>query len=255
MIRTDPLGRRAYIVDVKWKKPSQFRGDYKVCPFCHEELTPQEVWRDKEEWRVRIIPNKYPMGKHNYVIIHRDHYGDIDEPSYMEELRKAVGVMWDYKNKHKGWLLVFKNHGYLSGASMKHAHEQAILVEESPVKDERGLGKYIEDELSSERAITEYAFAPYASIQSYEVWIVIEDMVKGDYTRICPVYRAIRKILGKFDYNLVFYYSEEGHFPPFISLIPRLGIIGGAELGTLTLSSKVSPERAAKEIREKLKEV
>src|SRR3989344_2534801 len=76
---------RLYRPDEQLEKPQEH-----VCVFCYgnEHLTPTEIMRigegekDKPGWKIRVVPNKYPITDLHEDIIHRpDHEKDLQELS------------------------------------------------------------------------------------------------------------------------------------------------------------------------------
>ena len=199
----------------------------KNCPFCEgsEGKTPPEIiaWRDtgsmadKPGWRVRGMANKFPaltiegdvnrtgigifdmmsgIGAHEVIVETPKHgvsLADLDE----EQIEK---VLWAYKqrivdlgkDKRFRYVLVFKNHGRVAGASLSHTHSQLIATPITPryVKLELSTcRKYylekercifcdlIRQELSSgERIVNEnehfVTITPFASRFPFEVWLL-----------------------------------------------------------------------------------
>ncbi len=139
----------------------------KFCPFCkgHEDKTPPEIYavRDKNTqpdtpgWSIRVVPNKFPaltiegelnreglgifdkmngVGAHEVVIESPDHEVDLAEQP-VEHFAQILGV---YQNRLKDlmkdvrfrYVLVFKNHGSVAGASLSHPHTQIIATPITP---------------------------------------------------------------------------------------------------------------------------
>lgn len=260
---SDPLGRKVLIAEKRLKKPSEFAGEIKECPFCPERIdlsAPKTLYAypSLEDWRIRIIPNKYPMTSHNYVIVHRKHKDGFEREGYLLELKQASLFLSKLGKKLGKEPFIFKNKGFLSGASLSHSHEQAFFLE-SIVKEDKvkELKEYIEKHLSpsSPYNINEFSFSPPSSIQKYEVWVVLNGTTienSSGWERVSFIYRALKKLLGEFDYNAFLYHSSKGLFPPFFVLLPRLSIVGGAELATCVFVNPLNPEHAAKEIKQAL---
>ncbi len=120
------------------------------CAFCpgNEGATPPEVARtgpgapDTPGWRVRVVPNKYPLvgtgglaGAHEVVITstaHNRSLADLND----DEAREVVTVWRDrvarqladgHVHSH-----AFVNHGKGSGASIEHPHAQVIALDFVP---------------------------------------------------------------------------------------------------------------------------
>ena len=110
----------------------------RVCSFCagSEHLTPPEVLRfgggekDKTGWKVRVIPNKYPITDIHEVIIHSpDDKKDIEELSNdaVSLIFKAYRERYNFYKK-RGHVLIFGNHGSHAGASLSHPHSQLVVI-------------------------------------------------------------------------------------------------------------------------------
>lgn len=108
------------------------------CPFCpgNEEDTPPEVFRigegekDKEGWKIRVVPNKFNITEIHEVIIHSpDHNKNVEEL----ELSQIENIIKTYINrfnalKEKGKVFIFSNQSLVSGASLIHSHSQISVV-------------------------------------------------------------------------------------------------------------------------------
>lgn len=255
MYLEDPLGRKVIVLDKELKKPSDYKGEYKTCPFCPETMhkNADPIFVDKDIWDVRIIPNKYPVGEHNYVIVHREENIGIESEKYLKELGLASKFMVDFSEKLDKYCVIFKNKGHLSGASVKHPHDQAFLSDTNYVKDEKALNDYIKKELSSDRALNEYAICPKVSIFSYETWVFLDGdslLSSSGWEKVSKVYKAMKRVMKKdFDYNLLLYYSRKDKFPPFIDIIPRTVIPGAPYILTGASINPTPPNLAAEKIK------
>jgi UDPglucose--hexose-1-phosphate uridylyltransferase len=182
--------------------------------------------------------------------------------------------------------VVFKNFGRGAGASLTHPHSQIVAspiflprllrrldaatryydengscVYDDVVAAERGAGHRMVDERGAFAA-----FAPFASQSPFETWIVPtthgsslgnlsdDDVPALADTLIC-VLGAIRRACGDPDYNFVVYSTESEGRPSavfcwHIKIIPRLSTPAGFELSSAMSINTVSPEDAARELRE-----
>lgn len=114
------------------------------CPFCpgNEEETPPEVSRLGEPWRIRVFPNKYPFAMHHEVVVespaHDARFSTIPWPADVvatfaarhAELSARPGVRQ---------VVIFKNHGPMAGASLRHVHSQIAALDFLPPRIEREL--------------------------------------------------------------------------------------------------------------------
>lgn len=137
------------------------------CPFCEgfEDKTPPEIFairnpgtvRNKPGWQVRVVANKFPalriegnldrkgmrlydrmngIGAHEVIIETPQHELTLsDMPvEHLELVFKAYrerlnDLMQDRRFKY---VLIFKNHGKLAGASLSHPHTQIIATPVTP---------------------------------------------------------------------------------------------------------------------------
>lgn len=141
--------------------------DPKFCPFCpgHEDKTPPEIAAIRPPgsapngpgWQIRVIPNKYPalmiegdldrrgvgmydrmrgVGAHEVIIDspeHGLHVGAMD-PIHLETL---LGVYQERlrdlrRDPRFKYVLIFKNHGAVAGATLDHPHTQIIATPVTP---------------------------------------------------------------------------------------------------------------------------
>lgn len=253
-IRIDPLGRKSLIAKSILQKPSDYRGELNFCPFCPENLhkeNPKIIYENKS---IKIIPNKYPASEHNYVIVHDKHDSSPESQEYMDEFSDVVNFFINFGEKLNKYAFIFKNSGPLSGGSIKHSHDQCFLTDQEYIKNPKDMKNYIEQELNSERKISENAFCPYTSIVPYETWIIINNLDKGSksWKSVSPIFKAVKSAAKKteeFNFNLIFYYSRKNLFKPFLCILPRFSVFGGAELGSGTFVNAISPEEASKKIK------
>ena len=171
-LRTDPVtGRIVYISEDRAGRPTDYAGFEKSlelhvtaesaadCPFCegHERQTPPTAAEVRSEghWRVRVIPNKYPVvnqyvedtgdsgrlgsgatlqpfGAHEVIIESPIHLRDVTDLSTAE----YVAVMRVYRDRIAHWMgderirqvILFKNVGFAAGASLEHLHSQLVAT-------------------------------------------------------------------------------------------------------------------------------
>jgi len=173
-LRKDPIvGRWVIIASSRAKRPHDFdstpqRQQGRFCPFCegNEDKTPGEIiayrrpgsQRNREGWRVRVIPNKFPaleiegqlnkrgegiydmmrgVGAHEVIIESSRHLVSTSELSE-EELREVFWVYRDRlvdlkKDPRLVYGMIFKNVGAAAGASLEHTHSQLIVTPIVPI--------------------------------------------------------------------------------------------------------------------------
>lgn len=302
-----------------YREPVKIQGG-RICPFCpgQESKTPPEVlsFRDCGEqnapgWRVRVVPNKFPalrvegqldregeglydkmngIGAHEVVVESPVHEGTLAELSE----KNVEEVFWAFrerildlrKDRRLRFILVFKNHGELAGASLEHSHSQLIALPVVPrrVQEELdGALKYFDyrercvycdivrhEARDARRVVLEteqfLAIAPYASRFAFETWIVPRrhesHFENAESTVMRNLAWVVRAALRKMDrvlewpaYNLVVHSSpvQDGpleHYHWHIELIPKISKVAGFEWGTGFYINPTPPEEAAEYLRE-----
>lgn len=173
-LRKDPIvGRWVIVAKSRAKRPHDFESTPRLhagafCPFCegHEDQTPGEIiaYRrpgsaaNREGWRVRVVPNKFPaleiegelhkrgegiydmmrgVGAHEVIIESPQHLLSTAELSE-ENLREVFWVyrdrLVDLKRDHRlVYGMIFKNVGAAAGASLEHTHSQLIVTPIVPI--------------------------------------------------------------------------------------------------------------------------
>jgi UDPglucose--hexose-1-phosphate uridylyltransferase len=167
------------------------------------------------------------------------------------------------------YISIFRNYGREAGASLAHAHSQAIALPIVPddIREQAGLdyGLVIADESKSPRLIIEsahtVAIAPFASCYTYEAWVLpkrkcrniaeMTDEERGDLALVTrDVLARLSKLLSDPPYNYAFVQSLEDDVHMHLRIYPKLGIEAGFELNTGVHINSVTPESAAKSLRE-----
>ena len=158
-------------------------------PFAqgNEHLTPPEVFRtgtgqaNEPGWRVRVVPNKFPITDIHEVIIHSpDAVKDIQD----FDLDQINDLFFAYRQRYQthrddGHVLIFNNHGELAGASLSHPHSQVVVIPRQINLDvlvREPVNNVVEDN----KLFTVYC--PDFSQWPYEVWIApkVENTYFGD---------------------------------------------------------------------------
>jgi UDPglucose--hexose-1-phosphate uridylyltransferase len=171
-LRHDPIQRRWVIIATeRGQRPSEFKTPPEekkggFCPFCpgNEHTTPPEILAHRHGtaanatgWDIRVVPNKFPalriegdpdrtgvglydrmngIGAHEVVIespSHTDCFPDFT----VEHIDRILSVYQARLRDLQGdqrfrYLLVFKNHGAIAGASLAHPHTQIIATPITP---------------------------------------------------------------------------------------------------------------------------
>jgi UDPglucose--hexose-1-phosphate uridylyltransferase len=239
-----------------------------VCPFCpgHEEQTPPAVATVGEPWRVRVFPNKYPASEQHEVIVEAP-----DHEAEFEDIADAAAVIGTYReryaavSKRAAYAALFKNHGPLAGASLRHIHSQLLATPFLPPRIVREQAAFADgcplcDALRT-NVIDENAgfvrIAPEGSAMSYQQWLVPKQhapelsTLQSDEDLAAMLQAAaggMRRLSGSYNWVFVnFPAAPRAHW--YVELFPRFGAVAGFELGTGTFIEVVDPLRAVEALR------
>lgn len=254
------------------------------CPFCrgHEGETPPEIARrgegapDTPGWRVRIVPNKYPIlggdgepGAHEVVVLSPDHcasFGNLDEDAAVE----VFDVLRDRAHHHvssgRAFALALINHQREAGASIAHPHAQVLALDFVPRPVADATERLDADALDADRRagapVVEgdgaSAWCPFASESPYLVRVAASDggphfdEAEGDVVAAVArtsraILRGVERSLGDVAYNLVVHSAPPGGVAPpwYVEIRPRVAVVAGFELGTGVFVNTVEPADAA----------
>ncbi|MCK6526460.1 DUF4931 domain-containing protein [Myxococcota bacterium] len=137
------------------------------CPFCpgNESATPPEIMAIRPpgshagapDWKVRVVPNKFPalriegspdreaagvydrmngIGAHEVIVETPEHgtsLADMDYRGVERVVQAYVARQADLlRDQRFKYVLVFKNHGEVAGATLSHPHSQVIATPVTP---------------------------------------------------------------------------------------------------------------------------
>lgn len=291
-----------------------------LCQFCsgREKYTPPEVdairfdgsHANTPGWVARAVPNKFPaltieggldkrgigiydvfngIGAHEVVIDGVSHDRDLADLS-AEEISYALRLYLNRglalaKDKRFKYIMVFKNYGEASGASVEHPHSQIIALPMVPklVKAEldgaRSYAKFrgrclfcdiLEQEYEDEERIVvqndKYVgFCPFVPRHPFESWIMPKEHESNFFTLkddsmmdLAAIIKAmlsrIQKVLGC-SYNFYIhtdpiYYKDKDVYHWHIEIVPNLLKTRGYEWGTGLYMVPTSPAVAAGYLRD-----
>ncbi|HEY9070878.1 MAG TPA: galactose-1-phosphate uridylyltransferase [Candidatus Ozemobacteraceae bacterium] len=286
------------------------------CPFCrgNEHLTTEERFRltaDDGSWLIRSVPNKFsvlsPVGD---VSPRSEPLGDVvsgvglhevivetplhNRPLALFHPAHAEKLVWTYRERVRAFyadprirhVILFKNHGEESGASLQHPHSQVVGLPIVPgqvleradaalhYQLENGdclvCRMIAEERRTGARLVAEndafIAFIPFAALSPFHVWIFPKAHAACFATledgQIEPLTRLLQAVLGKiyaaldnpaFNFvvrSLAVKDAKAGYFHWYISIIPRVGKAAGFELGTGMYINSSHPEASAALLRE-----
>lgn len=260
------------LAEERGARPLDFSEREGPCPFCpgNEDMTPPEITRVGEPWRVRVFPNKYPATDRHEVIVDSPIHGCSLADLSVEELALAIRIWRErvleaYSDERIRYVSLFHNHGMKAGASRRHIHTQLLGLPFVPPGIEREMSFYekgacpVEATVGSGHIFLEekglIAFCPQAPRFLYEVWItpaehgglLPEDTVPFSVV-LKKVLAGIKGLLSDPDYNLMVK-TAPGMWHWRAEIIPRTGFLAGFELDTGCHIISVAPERAALELR------
>jgi UDPglucose--hexose-1-phosphate uridylyltransferase len=304
-LREDPLtGDQVILAPGRARRPDTHRGAAPTrdvsprvgsCPFCpgNEHQTPPEVQRtgsgapDTPGWRVRVVPNLYPIvggsvpGAHEVVVLSPDHatpFGRLHDDAAAE----VFAVLRERAAHHLAAGLAhaqpFVNCGKAAGASIEHPHAQLIALGFVPPNVEHAVQRFarrghdlvalaIDDALDGTHGVLQgsaLAWCAPASLSPYEVLVAhpassarFDHAPDQEVAAVAHATRravaAISEVLDDPPYNIVVHTApatERRHFHWYVRVSPRLGVAAGFEQGTGLFVNTVPPEMAAAELRE-----
>lgn len=265
----------------------------KKCVFCPSNLDKEKFLLQvgdsaKGKWQIKVVPNKFPAvstdnnkayGVQELVVETPEHEVPLEDLSN-DQIAKVLEVYAARtrvisENRRIQYLLIFKNLGGRAGATVRHSHSQIFATEFVPPqlfdKSQRvqayklrtGRCVYcdvIGKERKSPRRISDdgltVAFAPYASMHNYEVWILparhldnITDLTDEERLSFARTLKRILQKLKKLGlpYNYYFHQvvrDEDQHL--YMKITPRGSVWAGVEIGSGVIINPVPPEDAAR---------
>jgi UDPglucose--hexose-1-phosphate uridylyltransferase len=291
------------------------------CPFCEgrEEQTPPEIFALRNDgtgpntpgWRVRVVSNKYPalriegktaatsvgmftrmdgVGAHEVIVEtpeHDTHLALLPEEHIADVIRAYYQRYDDLQRDERfEYLLLFRNHGRVAGASLSHPHSQLIALPMVPKRTseemeaaelyyvKQGSCVYcdlIAQELAGrDRVVYEnerfLAVAPYAARFPFETWILPKAHMAsfGGITAedVPAMANALKTVLLKLalcvenpPYNFIVHTApyEFPRSPAYhwhVEIMPQLTRTAGFEWGSGFHINPVAPEDGARFLRE-----
>jgi UDPglucose--hexose-1-phosphate uridylyltransferase len=319
------VGRWVIIATERARRPSDFaqepvRPVGSSCAFCegNEDKTPPEILAGRSPesrpngpgWSYRVVANKFPalrvegelepsgeglfdrmngVGAHEVVIetpTHAASLATLSADAVTDVLVAFRERVVDLKKDPRfEYVLVFKNHGELAGASLEHPHSQLIATPIIPImvaEEVAGAARYYQlkercvwcDILRQERrggrrTIVEaggfIVLAPFAPRFPFETWILPTvhraafeesgvDELRGLAGLLGDFLRRLDRVLGEPPFNFMLHTaplrgSEVESFHWHLEVIPKLTHMAGFEWGSGFFINPVPPEDAAAALR------
>lgn len=280
--RVDPLtGRPTIVAPARDRRPE--RPD--PCPFCpgHEHLTPPELARtgDGGAWRVRVVPNRYPLveGAHEVVVLSPDHDRSLGELP-VAHAGEVLAVLRD-RCRHQAASgrpcpQVYLNHGRAGGASLVHPHAQVVALDAVPPAVRAEARRFGPDggcplcpalhtpgDLVVVDGADAVVWCPWASTTPFELLAAprrhrarfedtTDDELLGLAAALVPALGRLRRARDDPPYNLAVHSGPPGDREGFhwhVHVWPRLQTAAGFERGTGIAVTTVDPADAATALR------
>lgn len=258
-------------------RPNAF-GDEQVgvCPFCpgNEAMTPPEIERAGDPWRIRVFPNKYPsVAGHEVIVESPEHGATFDTLPHAAEVVEAYIRRYD-THREAAFVSLFTNSGARAGASIDHLHSQVMPLSFIPPRPAReasafasasgcplcsALSDHAREGLVIEESRAFLRIAPRGSAHAYQQWIVprehrpemttlaeeqIEDLARLLQHGVAAAGRLARA------HNVLFMNfprQASAHF--YVDIVPRLSALAGFEIATGTFIDIIDPAAAARLLR------
>ncbi|MGC8631149.1 MAG: galactose-1-phosphate uridylyltransferase [Thermoprotei archaeon] len=227
-----------------------------------------------------IPPPEQAYGYHEVIVespVHDQHFWLAPEEQRQLVLRAIMNrIEFFSRDKRISAIVPFRNHGRDAGASLSHAHTQIVASAHlPPVLDgedrsfSRGFSllSLAESESESPRSVYSnskfFAFAMWAGTTPYSFMIVPKEQapspLNADISALSDVLsktlRALAVTLNDPPFNLVWHiaplpWSAHQLFHWHLEVYPKLSVWAGYEIGSGTYINVVTPEEAAKYLRQ-----
>lgn len=257
----------------------------RVVPNKFPAFTPENF----EEIVDGLYKSRKAYGAHEVIIHGPDHDLSLATypVEQVAEVILAYKMRYNYhKSQPYGrYIQIVINHGKEAGASIEHSHSQLFtvpVIPEFPESQLKGASSYFNDtgrcvfcdmiatELESSSRVIEksdnfIAFVPYAAKLPFETWVMpldhqpqFENITNEQRYELAHIFRRVlRRFYNGLDnppYNMYLHtsppvYESPGAFHWHVSIIPKLTIPAGFELGTNMWINVTIPENSAEFLR------
>jgi len=261
----------------------------RVVPNLYPAFSPPK----KEETKIEKSEFAFERATgHHEVLVespqHNEHLGVARISQAVHVVNAYIDRLRDLSSKpYVKYVSIFRNHGLEAGASLSHTHTQLIATPFIPKTVEEELKasedafkrekkcvfcEIIEKESHSARFIWKNndftIFAPWASVHPFEFWIFpkehqccLLDLSSAEVKSLAETLRVslggLNSILNDPPYNFGFHQMTTEaceYYHWHLEVYPRLSIWAGFEKSTGMFINVVSPEDAAKHLREAMLE-
>jgi UDPglucose--hexose-1-phosphate uridylyltransferase len=233
-------------------------------------------------------PGPGATGAHEVVVLSPDHdatFAELDDDQAVDVLTVLRDRARAHRRAGRAHAQVLINQGRAAGASIEHPHAQVVALdfvppavtvavdrfasaESDPVLRDRADAVEREQHVIGGGEVS--AWCPTGSASPFETRIAaigggsrLEDSTDGQVLGIALVLRDVVAALGRalaepphrIPYNVVVHNGPAIEDPPYhwwISVIPRVAVVAGFEIGTAVLVNTVEPREAAQRLRTEL---
>jgi len=279
-------GRRVLYTPARANRPHAFRTlDAKYepltvpeCPFCpgNEAKTPPEIRAERDGspadtigWRWRMMPNKFPavlpvdgIASHAVLVETPAHFGSwatmglVDLANVLEEVVRWMSTAVARPGIEEA--VMFKNHGANAGASIDHSHLQLVALTNVSAQTQRER-ESVAPRLPSVPVRDLDGWRTECPAASRFPWEAHIHVPEGSWQftdwalQISYVLEAWEKMFGILPAHNATVMMRRGDARlSRMELFPRVSGIAGFELATGAWMNPITPERAARELREAL---
>jgi UDPglucose--hexose-1-phosphate uridylyltransferase len=280
-------GNEAETGEELWRIPAEGHWKLRLVRNKFPAVTPEGMPQRKLNG---IHRSMNAVGYHEVLVEHPEHNGHphlLSDRDIADTLnaykRRYIELQADRRMES---IVIFRNHGFGAGTSQPHPHSQIVAMPVvSPqirsrldiavryfdetgecvfcrtLKDERVSGDRVL--LSSRHFI---AFIPFAALTPFHIWVyplrhmsAFNQTTAEELNDLAGLLRSVlRKVdagLNDPDYNLVIrslptHLVHTDYFHWYLSIIPRLSIQAGFELGSGMYINTAIPEESARYLRE-----
>ena len=228
------------------------------------------------------------VGHHEVLVespVHDEHPANARISQLIHVITAYIDRLREFSSKsYVKYVSIFRNHGLEAGASLSHAHSQIIAtpfipkIIEEELRTSREFWKkhkecifcnILEKEVNGPRFIMEnqnYAvFAPWASAHPLEFWILPKKhettLLEMSKTEIQTFAKTLRKCLSglekllndppyNFGFHLTINKDARKYYHWHLEVYPKLAIWAGFERSTGIYINTVSPEVAARSLKQ-----
>ncbi len=270
----NPLSRKWVIFSPRRAmRPDVAKGPEPVCPFClGREKEENELYRvggkaPDSNWKIRVIPNKFPFAPIHEIIIHSPFHDKNFGEFPMNQTELILKTYRQRFNTHvkKGQVYIFHNRGEAGGESLPHPHTQLAVVPFQVKMDLPRLAADLDLENATRGQINQETkhftlFCPRSSQWPDEIWIAPKQRGRAfgeiNSDEIKDLSFVISRLIQIFhlrhgdEFSFNFYIYPGGDW--YIRIIPRLKVLGGFEIGTGIYVNTQDPKETIMFVKEHL---